>query len=85
MWFVYIIECRNRHYYTGITNDIPKRMKAHKEGKASKYTTAFGFKKLLYREEHLTKSQALMREAQIKQMTKRDKTMLIKSNGDKIC
>ena len=32
-WCLYLIECRNGHYYAGITNDIDARMQAHREGR----------------------------------------------------
>ena len=79
MWYVYIIECSNGYYYTGITNDIDKRMDKHAQGIASKFTRGFGFKKLLYREEHATKSDALKREFEIKQLTRLAKKNLIKN------
>lgn len=77
MWYVYIIECANGHYYTGITNDLQKRMDKHAKGIASKFTTGFGFKKLRYHEECATKSDALKREAAIKKMPRAAKETLL--------
>jgi putative endonuclease len=37
-WLVYLLECRDGTYYCGITNDLPKRLKAHWAGKGAKYT-----------------------------------------------
>jgi predicted GIY-YIG superfamily endonuclease len=34
-WLVYILRCRDGSLYTGITNDLPKRLKAQAAGKAS--------------------------------------------------
>lgn len=39
-WSVYLIECSNGAYYTGITNDVEKRYQAHCRGKGAKYTRA---------------------------------------------
>lgn len=39
-WLVYLLRCRDGSLYTGITNDLPRRLKAHAAGRASKYTVA---------------------------------------------
>ncbi|HCM42714.1 MAG TPA: endonuclease [Candidatus Omnitrophica bacterium] len=65
-WFVYILECRNQSLYTGMTNDLEKRVNLHRNGKAAAYTRSFGVTGLVYSEACATKSKALKREAQIK-------------------
>ena len=47
-WYVYILLCRDGTLYTGITNDIKKRMLAHEKGKGAKYTKGRGPFKLVY-------------------------------------
>jgi len=43
-WYVYILECEDGSFYTGVTNDVDKRMKAHADGKrGSKYVYNKGF------------------------------------------
>lgn len=79
MWYVYIIECKNGHFYTGVTNDIDRRMKAHSEGTGAKYTRAFGFKKLLYKKACRTKSSVCKQEAAIKKLSRMKKVELMKS------
>jgi len=37
-WLVYLLRCSDGSLYTGITNDLPKRLKAHATGQASRYT-----------------------------------------------
>jgi len=37
-WLVYLLRCSDGSLYTGITNDLPKRLQAHAAGKASKYS-----------------------------------------------
>lgn len=69
-WFVYLLECNDGSFYTGVTNDIEKRMKAHKEGKGSKYILQRGLKKLLRTKKCSNRSQALKKEYQIKQLPK---------------
>ena len=78
MYFVYILESLDGKYYTGYTNDLKQRMEKHKSGKGAKFTKGFGFKKLLYHEKFSTKSEAMKREAQIKKLTRTEKTELMK-------
>ena len=75
---VYILECNDGTLYTGWTNDIDKRFKAHNDGKGAKYTKGRRPLKLVYLEELETKSEALKRENEIKKMTKDKKRQLIK-------
>jgi putative endonuclease len=79
-WYVYILECKNNDLYTGITNNLERRIKEHKRGKGGKFTKSFKVKKLLYSELFSTKSQALRREAQIKGWTRKKKLALIKGD-----
>lgn len=72
-WFVYILECQDGSYYTGATNDIDQRMKAHAEGKGSKYVYKKGFKKLLRAKPCKNKSQACKEEYKIKQLPRNQK------------
>lgn len=72
-WFVYILECNDNSYYTGITKDINKRMEAHKLGKGSKYVHNKGFKKLLFAKSCINKSDASKKEYQIKKLNKIEK------------
>ncbi|MDO8675523.1 MAG: GIY-YIG nuclease family protein [Candidatus Omnitrophota bacterium] len=80
MWYVYILETKDRRLYTGTTNDIPRRMQEHKDGKGGRFTRSFRFKGLLYTEEHLTKSSALKREKQVQSWTRHEKLVLIKGD-----
>ena len=77
-WLVYIIECRNNAFYTGVTKNIPHRMDEHKKGLGGKYTRAFGFKRLVYQKRCANRSAALKYEARIKQMTRSLKEGLVK-------
>jgi putative endonuclease len=77
MYFVYILKCKDGSLYTGITNDIEKRMEVHRSGKGSKYVRARSPFELVYKEEHEDKSSALKREIQIKKMERYNKLELI--------
>jgi len=78
MWHVYIIECQNKNLYTGITNNLERRVREHKAGKGGKFTRAFKVNKLLYSESCCSKNAALRREAQIKSWSRKEKLTLIK-------
>lgn len=82
MYFVYILRCKDRSLYTGITNDIERRLAAHKAGTASRYTRSRGALKFEYIEPKRTKGYALKREAAIKKLTRPEKLALIKKVGD---
>jgi putative endonuclease len=79
-YFVYVVECADRTYYTGSTNDIGKRIAAHNAGKTgAKYTRGRLPVRLLYTEKCVDKSGALKREAVIKRMRRADKLVLLGS------
>ena len=75
-WVVYILRCADDTLYTGITNDLKKRLAAHSDGKGAKYTRGRGPVKLLYSERRKTKGAALKREAAIKKMSRISKLKL---------
>ncbi len=81
-WYIYIIECCDDSLYTGITNDIPKRMKTHKEGKGSKYVRSKGFARLLHAISAQNKSEAAKIEYQIKQLQRNDKITFFMQHVD---
>jgi putative endonuclease len=76
-YYVYIIECGDRTYYTGYTIDIIRRFNLHLCGKGAKYTRGRTPLELVYVEEYPTKSKAMKREYQIKKMTRKQKVELI--------
>ena len=82
MWYVYILQCRNKALYTGVTNNINRRIEDHKQGKGGHYTSYNRPKKILYTEEFKDKSEAENRELQIKRWSKSKKLALIK--GDRV-
>ena len=76
-WLVYLLRCRDGSLYTGITNDLPKRLKVHAAGKASRYTRSRLPVTLAYTEPQPSRSRALKREAAIKKLSRRQKDILI--------
>lgn len=80
MYYVYILLCADNSLYTGITNNLERRLEMHKAGTASHYTRARKAVKFIYTERKRNKSYALKREAQIKRLSKTDKLKLIKQD-----
>ena len=67
-WFVYLLECQDNSFYTGVTNDLDKRMNLHATGKGSKYVYQKGFKQLLKAKPCKDKSTACKCEYEIKKL-----------------
>ena len=78
-WYVYILRCGDGTLYTGITDDVPRRLAAHRAGKGAKYTRGRGPLELVYQERVPDKSAALRREAAIKRLRRGEKERLIES------
>ena len=78
-YFVYIVKCRLGTFYTGYTNDIEKRIKAHNSGKGAKYLRGKSPVELMYLKKYRTLSDALKAEIRIKRLPRRSKEDLIKS------
>ena len=78
MNYVYILRCNDDSLYTGWTNNLEKRIKAHSNGKGAKYTKARLPVELVYFEEYENKIEAMRREYAIKQLKRKEKLMLIK-------
>ncbi len=77
MYYVYLIECKDKSLYTGITTDIQRRFKEHNSGKGGAYTRSKKVKRILYTEQFETRSEAQKREAKIKSWNREKKLDLI--------
>ncbi len=77
MYWVYMLRCRDGSLYTGITNNLKKRVDLHNEGKASRYTRSRNPVMLVYVERCEDKSQALKREWEIKKLRKEQKEDMV--------
>jgi putative endonuclease len=77
---VYIVECKDKTLYTGITTDVKRRILEHNSGKlGAKYTKARRPVRLRYSEKKKTRSSALKREAALKRLPRREKLALLKT------
>jgi len=76
-WHLYILQCSDGSFYTGITTDLERRLKRHNEGKASKYTRSKRPVRLVYSESLGNESLTRKREAEIKSLSRQDKFKLM--------
>ena len=76
MYTLYIIECADTSLYTGITTDVARRFKEHQSGKGGHYTRAHKPVRIVYTEEHPNRSQASVREAAVKKLSREEKLAL---------
>lgn len=73
LWYVYLLECADESLYTGITNDLEKRMDAHRRGTGSKYVRGKGFGRLLHALVAEDKSDAARIEYRVKSLERNEK------------
>ena len=78
MWYVYLIQCKDGSFYTGVTSDIERRFKEHQTESGSFHTKLHKPIKILYTEEYQKKLEAIRREKQIKSWRREKKLNLIK-------
>lgn len=76
-YIVYMLQCGDGSLYTGITNDLEKRLLAHTSGKGAKYTRGRGPFTVVYTQSFQSKSEALKAEHRIKSMDRAHKLQLI--------
>jgi putative endonuclease len=74
-----MLRCRDNSIYTGITNNLEKRIGAHTSGNGSKYLRGRLPVELIYKEDFLNRSTASKREIEVKKLKKKEKELLIKS------
>lgn len=81
MWHIYILQCKDRSLYTGITKDVTKRFAVHKSGKGGAYTLSHPPVKIVYTEKTSSRSRALKREIEIKKLSRQEKLWLTKKSS----
>ena len=80
MWTVYILQCRDGTLYTGITDNLPRRLAAHTAGRGAKYTRGRTPVVPVYQELCPDRSAALRRERAIKSLSRLQKLALCRRN-----
>ena len=79
MYFVYILECKDKSLYTGITTNVERRFAEHQSGIGGKFTRAKRAERIVYTERKLNRSTASKREAAIKKLSRTEKLNLVYS------
>ena len=79
-WVLYILSCKDGSLYTGITDDLERRLAQHRSGKGAKYTRGRGPLEPVYIEACGDMSSALKREYAIKQLSREEKLELLQKN-----
>lgn len=80
-WWLYVLVCRDGSWYTGITNDVGRRLEMHEKGTASKYTRSRRPVRMIYQEPCRNRSEALKKEAAVKRMRKAKKEEYVRCHG----
>lgn len=80
-WLLYIIQAQNRHLYTGITNNLNRRLQQHCQGSGARFFRTSPPETLLYTEPQEDRAAASRREAVIKKLTRAKKIDLIAQSG----
>ena len=78
MYYVYILACGDGSLYTGIAANVQQRLRAHQSGKGAKYTKNRRPVVLKYYETFSTKQEAMRREWEIKQLSRKEKLELVR-------
>jgi putative endonuclease len=81
-WYVYIIYCSDDSFYTGISNDVDRRIKQHASLRGAKYFRGRKPRRLVYLESGHTRSTASRREAAIKKLSKKEKIQLLDADSN---
>jgi putative endonuclease len=80
-YWVYILASASRTLYTGVTNDLLRRVYEHKAGDGSQFTSNYRIKRLVHCEETRDVRAAIAREKQIKGWDRKKKVALIEAHN----
>jgi putative endonuclease len=76
-FWVYILSSKSRRIYTGVTNDIGRRIREHKSGEFEGFTQRYRINRLVYYERFRYIGNAINREKQIKSLDRAKRVALI--------
>ncbi|MGI6451907.1 MAG: GIY-YIG nuclease family protein [Syntrophomonadaceae bacterium] len=82
IYYVYMVYCSDGTLYTGICKDLGNRVDMHNQGRGAKYTRSRRPVKLAYYEVVPGRVEASRRERQIKQLSRKEKLVLIGPDND---
>ena len=76
-YFVYIVSSRSRNIYTGVTNDLERRVSQHKQGLIPGFTRRYRIHRLVYYEVFGDVRAAIAREKEVKRWDRKKRLQLI--------
>ncbi len=76
--WIYVVECSDGSFYTGYTTDVQRRVAEHDAGDGAKYTRSRTPVELVHSERHESRSTAMSREHEIKQLSRAEKEQLVR-------
>src|SRR2546426_3054382 len=80
-YYVYIMASRSRVLYTGVTNDLTRRVNEHKRGLTDGFTTKYRITRLVYFEEFADVRDAIAREKEVKGWKRSRKITLVEGRN----
>ncbi|USZ69581.1 GIY-YIG nuclease family protein [Halorussus salilacus] len=81
--WAYVIECDDGSFYTGYTTDLERRVREHDRGEGAKYTRGRTPVELVHAERFGSKSAAMSREYEIKQLSRVQKERLVADESER--
>jgi len=81
VYYVYIMASRSRVLYTGVTNDLPRRVDEHKRGVNAGFTSRYRITRLVYFEEFADIRDAIAREKEVKSWTRTRRVGLVEQRN----
>lgn len=82
MYYLYMLRLSDNSLYCGITKDVDRRLREHKQGRGSKYVKGRLPLNLVYTEKHENRRKAMQREMEIKKWSKKKKEKLVENQGN---
>jgi len=79
--YAYVLRCSDGSFYTGYTTDVERRLSEHNAGEGAKYTRGRTPVELVHVERFDSKSAAMSREYEIKQLSRTEKAELVRGDG----
>jgi putative endonuclease len=80
-FYVYILASESAVLYTGVTNDLARRVREHREKKVPGFTKTYNVTKLVWFEAHGTPGSAIEREKQIKRWSRAKRIALVEETN----
>ncbi|HPN96278.1 MAG TPA: GIY-YIG nuclease family protein [Candidatus Moranbacteria bacterium] len=78
MYYLYILQCRDKTLYAGVTTDVQRRIKEHNSTKlGAKYTRAKRPVELVFSKKFKNRSAAQKEECRIKKLSRKEKLEMI--------